>query len=461
MLMGNTDAGPAASSCGLRPCIYLQGILNLIDCGVFVLENGQVTVFNRAAEKLTGIKAGEVVGRDINEVCRRHAICRDLFNGSRAVRGQLKGPGGLPLQVDRTFVAGALVVTLQNAETPRRTRSHGLEAKFRFSDIVGHSAMIQETIREARKYAHSEATVLITGESGTGKELFAQSIHNESSRREGPFVAVNCAALPENLLESELFGYEEGAFTGARRGGKPGLFTLAHGGTIFLDEISELSPALQARLLRVLQEKQVMPVGGQRVYPVDVRIISATNQDLKKLVKEGRFRKDLYFRLNVLNLHIPPLRDRLEDVPALFRHFLGRLAGTSNLDLPRAEDNWPHLLKNYLWPGNVRELEGFAARYAALGEEDVSTRATFRKLFNKLTGLEVPVETAHKKKIVIELGNMNEMEKQIIIEAQKIIRGGKSELAKVLGVSRTTLWKKLRELDDEYRRAAGFGNRKD
>ncbi|OAT86163.1 sigma-54 interaction domain-containing protein [Desulfotomaculum copahuensis] len=324
----------------------------------------------------------------------------------------------------------------------------GLVAKFRFGDIVGRSAMIEETIREARKYAHSGAAVLITGESGTGKELFAQSIYNESNRREGPFVAVNCAALPENLLESELFGYEDGAFTGARKGGRQGLFPLAHGGTIFLDEVGELSSGLQARLLRVLQEKEIMPVGGHRIIPVDVRVISATNQNLTRAVQEGRFRKDLYFRLNVLNLQVPPLRDRLEDIPGLFIYFLERLAGPGAAEKLNINNKLPESLKKYMWPGNVRELEGFVERYVALSEENIHTHPTFHRLLNKLTAGEEkipPPDNDHQ--LTIELGDMLYMERQILTQASRIIRGGKSEMARVLGISRTTLWKKLKELN--------------
>ncbi|MGB9826388.1 MAG: sigma-54 interaction domain-containing protein, partial [Desulfofundulus sp.] len=351
-----------------------------------------------------------------------------------------------------------VIVTFQAAEKIRRMEAKirqelnnkGLVAKFRFSDIIGRSIMIQETIREARQYARSDAAVLITGESGTGKELFAQSMHNESNRREGPFVAVNCAALPENLLESELFGYDEGAFTGARKGGKQGLFTLAHGGTIFLDEIGELSLNLQAKLLRVLQEKVVMPVGGQKVMPVDVRVISATNQDLTAAINEGRFRADLYFRLNVLNLHVPPLRERLEDVPELFRYFLERLGGPDSMKSFNINDDLLEALKNYMWPGNVRELEGFVERYVALGEENINTHVTFYKLLQKLTsGAAGEVARNNGNQLTIELGSLPYMEKQILTQASKLIRGSRNEMAKVLGISRTTLWKKLKELNIE------------
>jgi transcriptional regulator with PAS, ATPase and Fis domain len=369
--------------------------------------------------------------------------------------------GDLPLVVNRVPVMlgknnYGITVTFQAADKIRRMEAkirqelhdQGLVAKFRFSDIIGHSAMITETIREARKYARSEAAVLITGESGTGKELFAQSMHNESNRRDGPFVAINCAALPENLLESELFGYEEGAFTGARKGGKQGLFTLAHGGTIFLDEVSELSMNLQARLLRVLQEKEVMPVGGQRVIPVDVRVISATNQNLSRAVREGAFRKDLYFRLNVLNLQIPPLRDRLEDVPGLFKHFFERLAGPGSMESLNINGNLTEQLKKHLWPGNIRELEGFAERYSALGEDNIKTHFTFYSLLNKLAGSEAQDDSGGSGgHLSIRLGSIPEMEKQILTQASKLIRGNRGEMARVLGISRTTLWKKLKELE--------------
>ncbi|MCL6610475.1 MAG: sigma 54-interacting transcriptional regulator [Peptococcaceae bacterium] len=440
----------------------LETAIETVNDGIIAVnEKGLVTAFNPAAERITGLRHSEVRGVNIEELCGSSAVIKALYGNGTAVRGQMLNFGDTPVGVSRIPVRAGkkeagLVIVFQTAgkirksdakKTKQGSACHGLVAKFRFSDIIGKSAMIEEAVRECRKYARSEAAVLITGESGTGKELFAQSLHNESARRDGPFVAVNCAALPENLLESELFGYEEGAFTGARRGGKQGLFTLAHGGTIFLDEIGDLSLGLQARLLRVLQEKEVMPVGGQRLIPVDVRVLSATNRNIGALVDEGKFRADLYYRLNVLNLHIPPLRARLEDVPALFRYFFERLAGPGKLEAFNITENLLENLKKYMWPGNIRELEGFVERYVALGEENIKTHATFHNLLGKLVGYDTPAKRHSGEHIIIELGNMMDMERQILAQVSGMITGGKGEMARILGVSRTTLWKKLKELD--------------
>jgi transcriptional regulator with PAS, ATPase and Fis domain len=353
-----------------------------------------------------------------------------------------------------TGVGQCLVINFQGISKIRqmeekiRQKLHdkGLVAKYQFTDIVGRSSALTAVITRARKYAKTLSTVLITGESGTGKELFAQSIHNESSRCRGPFVAVNCAALPENLLESELFGYEEGAFTGARRGGKPGLFELAHGGSIFMDEISELGSQLQARLLRVLQQKEVMRVGGDRVIPVDVRIIAATNRNMAEAVKLGNFREDLYYRLNVLPLEVPPLRERLEDIPLLFYHLLKRKDGRRTRgDIPgQIVDR----LKRYAWPGNIRELENFAERYCAIGEEDQINCLTLRSLIDRLFS-DDQTEVANKRRITVEVGTFEEIESSIISQLASSFPNSKEDLAKALGISRTTLWRKLKSLDQE------------
>lgn len=236
-------------------------------------------------------------------------------------------------------------------------------ARYRFEDIRGTSQIIRQTISDARKMGHSNASVLITGESGTGKEMFAQSIHNESDRRKYNFVAVNCSAIPENLLESEMFGYEAGSFTGAQKGGKAGFFELAHKGTIFLDEIGEMPLALQAKLLRVLEEKQVMRIGSNKVINIDVRVIAATNENLSEMMTQGTFREDLYYRLNVLPLRIPPLRERKEDIVPIFETMLARYNPAASID-----DETRSRLADYPWKGNVRELRNVAEYLASKGK---------------------------------------------------------------------------------------------
>ena len=254
-------------------------------------------------------------------------------------------------------------VVIKDMETSlnKKLIERGMFAKYTFNDVRGRSQAMEESIDMAKKAAATEYTLLINGESGTGKELFAQAIHNYSARKDKPFVGVNCAAIPESLLESELFGYEEGAFTGASKKGKIGYFEQADHGTIFLDEIGDVSPQLQARLLRVLQERQVMRIGSDRIIDVDVRIIAATNKDLKKEVEQGNFRSDLYFRLNTLQLTIPPLRERREDILPLFHEFIKE-------DYGRVGQKDRELLLNYGWPGNVRELENCALYYKTLGK---------------------------------------------------------------------------------------------
>jgi len=237
-------------------------------------------------------------------------------------------------------------------EVRKELQGRGLSAKYTVHDIIGKSKSITSTLEVLRKISVTDKTVLILGENGTGKELFAHSIHNLSKRRNGPFLPVNFAGLPESLAESELFGYEGGSFTGAKKSGKPGLFELAHNGTLFLDEIGDASPTVQALLLRVLQEKQVMRIGGQQIIPIDVRIIAATNRSLKKLVEEGKFRQDLYYRLFVLPLRVPPLRERKEDIPLLVEHFIKQ----NSVVKVHIEPVVMHRLMSYDWPGNVREL---------------------------------------------------------------------------------------------------------
>ena len=256
-------------------------------------------------------------------------------------------------------------ITLQNMSDVSASDKHlaekGFVAKHSFKDIVHQSKEMDEVIQRARQIAQTDHTVLIRGESGTGKELFAQSIHNASSRSKYPFIAINCAALPESLLESELFGYEKGAFTGAHSKGKIGLFEEANHGTIFLDEIGDISPNLQSRLLRTIQERQIMRVGSDRIIDIDIRLITATNRDLEAAIQSGDFRADLYFRLNVLPIEIPPLRKRKKDLSGLFLHFLGKDSNSFTKEERQC-------LMEYDWPGNVREVENAAIYYKTLSQ---------------------------------------------------------------------------------------------
>lgn len=338
-----------------------------------------------------------------------------------------------------------------NINSNKKFHTKGLVAKYTFEDIIGKSLKLQETIKVATKFGKTSSTILIEGETGSGKELFAQSIHNISSRKDGPFVAINCAALPASLLESELFGYEEGAFTGAKKGGKPGLFELAHRGTIFLDEIGEMPLSLQSRLLRVLQEKEVMRIGADYILNVDTRIIAATNLDLYKMVKQGKFREDLYFRLNILNFKIPPLRERKEDIDFLVKHFIKTMNLKHNTYVKDITEKGMSLLKRYAWPGNVRELEHFIEKMVILANTPVVDEQFIEHMITEYI--------MHDKKDIVEMsdacdsitvkvGQLKDMELQIIDTMSKIVKGDKSMLAEKLGISRTTLWKKLKELEE-------------
>lgn len=336
------------------------------------------------------------------------------------------------------------VTEIQQQERKIRRQLHasGVTARFQFGDIIGESPALRSVIARARTFAGTDANILIHGESGTGKELFAQSIHNASARRNRPFVAVNCAAIPETLLESELFGYEEGAFSGARRSGKLGLFELAHEGTIFLDEINSLPIALQGVLLRVIQEKQVRKVGSQSVISIDTRIISATNSDIGRLIGENAFRQDLYYRLNTLNLRLPPLVERREDLPPLAGHFLALYAakyGARGLYLTDADKA---LILTHSWPGNVRELENVIHRFVVLSK--TGGVKSVRECFD--TPGEATVRRAGDAagSLTVARGTLAEIEREVIAHYLEECRWNKQAAADKLGICRASLWRKMK-----------------
>jgi propionate catabolism operon transcriptional regulator len=369
------------------------------------------------------------------------------FEGLHTIGNKLMLVTRTPIIVDKR--EAAVLLMLQNTEEIRDTesrirkqlRSRGLVAKYKFQDIVGEDESMKKLVDNAIKYSKVDSNVLIIGESGTGKELFAQSIHNASIRSSQPFVAINCAALPEQLLESELFGYAEGSFSGASKGGKIGLFEQAHKGTIFLDEIGEMPLPLQAKLLRVLQEKEIRRIGDDRVVPVDVRVISATNIDFANMLSNRQFRLDLYYRINLLNIHIPPLRQHPKDIIVLFRNFIEMYLARVGLPAPDITIGAINFLEAHTWPGNVRELQNICERIAVIGgggkvDESVIQMAGLNDSGN--------LYSAHS-----QLSSANSADMQTSLEYLEQMltkkRETKAEMAKRLGISRSTLWRRLKD----------------
>lgn len=411
---------------------------------ISVDTNGLITIFNPVAEKITHVSAQKAVGQNIQEVLPDFELLKVLSTGREdlaqllTINNEQVVCNKVPINVNNKVVGAVInfqdVTKLQRIEAKVRRRmfSTGHVAKKCFDDIIGTSGQMQKSVSLAKDFAQTESAILILGETGTGKEVFAQSIHNGSRRSQGPFVALNCAALPEQILESELFGYVGGAFTGASQKGKAGLFEVAHGGTLFLDEIGEMSSMTQGKLLRVLQEKQVMRLGSDRVTPIDVRIISATNKPLKQLVNQKEFRADLYYRLDVLQLRLYPLRDRNEDVVALAKFFLKKHSAKMNRKL-KFTPNALKELTRHNWPGNIRELQNVVERVlATLKGSKIDTKI-----------VQLHLEDQSESEISMQL---RDAEIEDIKRALVLGRGKHAEAAKILGISRSTLWRRLKKI---------------
>ncbi len=429
---------------------------------ICVDKKGHIIIINEVARKLLKCDNNGLVGKMISSVLPDLQLEDTLYNGimETEVIKNLKDTKvmvyKIPIIVDDEIENAVAVLRdideIQKADEKIRQdiAVSGHFAKYTFNDVIGCSESIREIVRIGKEYAKVNSTVLIEGETGTGKEIIAQSIHNYSNRSNKPFVAVNCAALSESLLESELFGYSSGAFTGADRKGKRGLFEQAHTGTIFLDEISEINPLLQGRLLRVLQEKQVMRIGDNKLIPVDVRVISATNKDLHNLVVAKKFRDDLYYRLNVLRIELIPLRYRREDIPCLIDYFLrAYCAKLGKENIVFTSEAAEHLSK-YDWPGNTREVRNFCERLAVMAKKTI---ITLEDVTNHIINIGVNYNNADElvdivgknKNLSKDNLNLNNMTKQSIELALIHSNGSITNAAKELGVSRTTIWRKMKK----------------
>ncbi len=439
----------------------LNTILLSLEEGVVAVDmKERVQILNPSMEKLIGVSSDQLLGRPLSEIAPGLSLQRTLQSGASELE-DVQEIGNRTIVTNRIPIkeqgvqTGAVLTyhdstAIQRVERNIRSRSrprHFL-AKYKLSHLLGNSQDLKRARLLARKYAKTDATVLVTGESGTGKELLAQGIHKESRRRHHRFVAINCAAVPESLLESELFGYEEGAFSGSRRGGKAGLFEAAHTGTIFLDEIGDMPIALQTRLLRVLQEKEVLRLGSNEPTPVDVRVIAATNKNLIECIGEGKFRQDLYYRLNILTVQLSPLRQRPEDLYTLCAHLMTKALHRHRSDRsmePLLMVLLPHF-KGYNWPGNVRELENIIERvvvfYSDLEPdqevditqlstiipeifENTATSISIKREPNSLRSVSRASEISHILRTIEECG------------------GNQAEACRRLGIGRTTLWRKL------------------
>ncbi|SMD12173.1 sigma-54-dependent Fis family transcriptional regulator [Sporomusa malonica] len=431
----------------------LSSIFNTMSDGVILFDRfGKVKECNPIAKKLMGHTGDMLSGVLVQTLFRgNNQLIQKLLNGKETF-AEIEFQAGVDTGPNRCVVSGETifdkqgcinggVIILRPVEKVHSliNRLSGHYTTFQFNNILGNSASILDAVRQASAAAATSSSVILQGESGTGKEMFAQAIHNKSARRSGPFIAINCGAIPRELVGSELFGYEDGAFTGAKRGGRPGNFELASGGTLFLDEIGDMPLEQQVALLRVLQEKKVARIGGNKVIAVDVRIICATNKDLHKLVESGTFRQDLYYRLNVFKIEIPPLRKRRDDIELLFCNFVKQIGSEQGLDYI-INASVLELINRYDWPGNVRELHNVAERACNMAENGV------------ISMLCLPPEICCPRNAVNHpMAGNKEIKRGILEQELEEIRGllekergNISKVAGILGIARSTLYRKMK-----------------
>lgn len=436
--------------------------------GVIYIDNKcRIVFYNQTLADILGISKYESIGKHINTIMPRSRLPETIKSGESNLCEicNIKGKQMVAMRApiyDAGHIIGAMSKSLfldmsaaqniapylrvPNSSDPTKdTRYSGYKTRYTLENIVGCSEIITVPKAISRQVANNISNVLIVGESGTGKELFAQAIHNAGSRSKAPFVRINCTCIPENLLESELFGYEEGAFTGARKGGKKGKLELASHGTIFFDEIGEMPLLMQSKLLTFLQEREFERVGGNQPIMADVRVIAATNINIEEAVLQGKFREDLYYRLNVVTLMLPPLRDRSEDIPLLINHFLNKLSKKLNTPLMELDREALYLLQVYHWPGNIRELENLLERainLACMDEQTTITKEHFPTLINQIKEDELATDPYFN----LPLGKAVEnLEHQMIIRTLKSCNDNKVLAAKILDIHPSVLYRKLKK----------------
>lgn len=429
-------------------------------------KEGRIVKWNY--HKLLGIKEEDAIGKHVTEVIENTRLHLVVKTGKKEIRdiqriqgydmvanrvpiirgGEIIGAVGAVLFKDASDVREMAkeLIELENKINEYKGEIERLQdSRYTFNSIITQNPKMEYLKKLGRTAARSNSTVLILGESGTGKELFAQAIHKASYRKFGPFIPINCAAIPKELLESELFGYEAGAFTGARKEGKPGKFELANGGTIFLDEIGDMPLEMQVKLLRVLEEKEFERVGGNKKITLDARIIAATNEKIEEAVEKGKFREDLYYRLNVINIDIPPLRDRKEDIPLLCDHLIEYLSKELNTDKKKIDERTMEILMEYHWPGNVRELRNVLERAITLSSQKLILP---NHLPERLVKNKMEIKDGERVYPLKEV--VAEAEKEAIIAALNQAKGNKTLAAESLGIHRTALYRKMEKYNIDY-----------
>ncbi|MEW8956141.1 sigma-54-dependent Fis family transcriptional regulator [Clostridium sp.] len=431
---------------------YMESVIDNVDKGLMIVDiKGTIKNINNLGLKIFDKEKDSIIDKTIESIIPNWGSVFEYFGkGNEMYIKEIKFKHNSKYKTLLNFKPVRLkdkiigmVIILSNEKEANNNFKNTTGAFYTFEDIIGNSAAIKNVITNCKIISNSPSTVLIEGESGTGKEVLAQSMHNYSHRKNNKFIAINCGAIPENIIESELFGYEEGTFTGGLKGGKKGKFESANGGTLFLDEIGEMPLEMQVKLLRVLQEGRVTRLGGSREIPIDIRIIAATNKDLKKEIKEGKFREDLYYRISVIPIRLPPLRERRGDTPILIDYFLRIKAFKLNKCIPNMEKKMLDKLINYKWPGNIRELENTIENLVNL-QGDMSFN-----LFEEESLINIKEEETKKLDLENHIESLDDMEKFLITRTLREYKGNITKTSKKLGVSRNTLYSKIKKFNIE------------